>query len=68
MSQNGKGDKSRPMEVPWDVFAHNWDQIFPKKCVKCNNTGWVWAHELDEYTGTDPLLDDTKYSCDACSN
>jgi hypothetical protein len=40
-------------------------------CEKCGGAGWLWWHELKEYSGpaSDPhdcYSDDTKYSCDAC--
>jgi len=28
---SGKGDKRRPMKVPQDDYAKNWDRIFKKK-------------------------------------
>jgi len=38
-------------------------------CPKCDNRGWVWAHELDtppDYgdPSRSPMSDDTKYQCD----
>lgn len=36
-------------------------------CDKCNEQGWLWAHELDRYDGDNPSSDDTKYTCDRCS-
>ena len=31
MSQNGKGDKSRPKSVDYKTWAKNYDKIFRKK-------------------------------------
>lgn len=31
MSQNGKGDGRRPMEIPMKEFDRKWDQAFKKK-------------------------------------
>jgi hypothetical protein len=31
MSQNGKGDKQRPISVDKEIFNSNWDRIFSKK-------------------------------------
>lgn len=27
----GKGDKKRPLSVPYEIFAENWDRAFGKK-------------------------------------
>lgn len=32
MSQNGKGDTSRPLSVPAEEFARNWERIFGSGC------------------------------------
>lgn len=29
--QNGKGDKRRPMQVPYEQYAKNWEAAFGKK-------------------------------------
>lgn len=31
MTQNGKGDKPRPLSTDWNTFSQNWDNIFKKK-------------------------------------
>lgn len=31
MSQNGKGDKPRPLGIPYEEFARRWDAIFGEK-------------------------------------
>lgn len=38
------------------------------KCEKCNDAGWVWWNELDEYDGpgVETGQNDTKYTCDEC--
>lgn len=39
-------------------------------CNKCNDAGWLWWYELDNYAGHDPtecISDDTRYACDECN-
>ena len=31
MSENGKGDKQRPLSINKETFDNNWDRIFNKK-------------------------------------
>lgn len=31
MRDGGKGDRQRPLGIPEEKFASNWDQIFKKK-------------------------------------
>ena len=31
MSQNGKGDKRRPLKITQKEFENNWDKVFKKK-------------------------------------
>lgn len=31
MRDGGKGDRQRPLGIPEEQFASNWDQIFKKK-------------------------------------
>jgi hypothetical protein len=30
---NGKGDKRRPLTVPYSQYSKNWDKVFKKKKV-----------------------------------
>lgn len=30
-SQNGKGDKRRPMKVSYETYRKNWERIFGRK-------------------------------------
>jgi hypothetical protein len=41
MSQNGKGDKQRPMSVDKEIFTSNWDRIFStkKEETECHYSG-----------------------------
>lgn len=36
MRDGGKGDRQRPLGIPEEAFADNWDSIFGSKCVFCN--------------------------------
>lgn len=39
MSQNGKGDKPRPMLIDSKTWDKNWNQIFRKKKSEKNRNG-----------------------------
>jgi predicted ATPase len=38
-----------------------------KECEKCGGAGWVWGYELENPT-EDDYNNDTRYSCDKCSD
>lgn len=40
MSNGGKGDSSRPLSVPWEQYASDFERIFgkPKQACKCSMT------------------------------
>lgn len=41
MSENGKGDKQRPLSVDKEIFNNNWERIFSKKSAEyeCEYSG-----------------------------
>lgn len=52
MSQNGKGDKPRPLSINKETFDNNWERIFNKKKeeIECHYSGLpsVKAYEEKE--------------------
>jgi hypothetical protein len=52
MSENGKGDKQRPLSIDKETFDNNWDSIFNKKKedTECHYSGLpsVNAYEKKE--------------------
>jgi hypothetical protein len=41
MSENGKGDKQRPLSIDKETFDNNWENIFKKKTpeYECEYSG-----------------------------
>lgn len=47
MSNGGKGDKRRPMNIQYDLFENNWDRAFGKKQPQSLNEvcyDGMWQH------------------------
>ena len=53
---NGKGDKPRPLAVPYEEYADNFDNIFRKKPQPAETEQPKPHHELDKKRNPRKLL------------